>query len=113
MINMKNPLLFLLVVILVLPACAADNPAAGKKLSVQELIGLSQTHNSGLRAAIEASFDAKDLKNGTAWAGQGPAFFFAVEAVAAPMLIIDANVGLGDAAGSGGRSCAGSGTLVR
>ena len=76
---------------LTLPACVADSQSAGK-LSAPELIALAQTHSSGLRAAIEASFDAKDLKNGTAWAGQGPAFFFAVEAATAPTVIIDANV---------------------
>ncbi len=89
--SMKNLLLFLVVCSLVLPASAADNPSAGK-LSAPELIALSQTHSPGLRTAIEASFDAKDLKNGTAWAGQGPAFFFAVEAATAPTLIIDANM---------------------
>ncbi len=76
---------------LTLPACVADSQPAGK-LSAPELIALSQTHSPGLRAAIEASFDAKDLKSGTAWAGQGPAFFFAVEAASAPTLIIDANM---------------------
>ena len=76
---------------LILPACVAENQPTGK-LSAPELIALSQTHSPGLRAAIEASFDAKDLKNGTAWAGQGSAFFFAVEAATAPTLIIDANM---------------------
>ena len=77
---------------LTLPACVADSQPAGKKLPAPELIALAQTHNPGLRAAIEASFDAKDLKNGTAWAGHGPEFFFAIEAATAPSLIIDANV---------------------
>ena len=91
MSSMKKPLLFLLVLILALPACAADNPPAGK-LSAPELIALVQAHSPGLPAAIEASFDAKDLKNGTAWASHGPDFFFAVEAATAPTLIVDANV---------------------
>jgi enterochelin esterase family protein len=86
MSSMKKSLLFPLVLALALSACAAD------KLSAPELIALAQTHSPGLRAAIAASFDAKDLKEGKAWAGQGPEFFFAVEAATAPTLIIDANV---------------------
>ncbi len=91
MSSMKKPFLFLLVFSLVLSARAADNPSAGKQ-SAPELIALAQTHSSGLRAAIDASFDAKALKNGTAWAGHGPEFIFAVEAATAPTLIVDANV---------------------
>ena len=40
---------------------------AADKLSAPELIALAKTHNPQLRSAIEASFDAKDLKEGTAW----------------------------------------------
>ena len=83
---MKKPLLFMLVLILALPACAAD------KLTAPELIALAQRHSPGLRAAIEASFDAKDLKEGKAWVGHGSEFFFAVEAATAPMVIVDANM---------------------
>ena len=88
---MSKSFLFVLGLMLTLPACVADGQPAGK-LSAPELTALSQTHSTGLRAAIEASFDAKDLKQGTAWAGQGPEFFFTVEAATAPTLIIDANV---------------------
>lgn len=88
---MSKSILFVLGLMLTLSACVAESQPAGK-LSAPELIALSQTHSPGLRAAIEASFDAKDLKEGRAWAGQGSAFFFAVEAATSPMLIIDANM---------------------
>jgi enterochelin esterase family protein len=89
---MKNSLLFALLLLLALPVCAADNPPASK-LAAPELIALAKAHDPGLRAGIEATFDAKALKAGTAWAGQGPEFFFAVEAASAPSLIIDDGAG--------------------
>jgi hypothetical protein len=58
-------------------AFGADAPAA-KKLSAPELIALAKAHSPQLQAAVEASFDAAKLKDGTAWAGRGPDFFFAV-----------------------------------
>jgi len=69
-------------------ACAAD-----KKTTV-ELVELAKSNSAELRAAISGSFDAKDLKEGTAWAGHGPDFFFATEAASQPMLIIDENPGV-------------------
>ena len=39
--------------------------------------------------AITATFEAKDLKEGTAWAGRGPDFFFALESKSKPQLLID------------------------
>ena len=68
---------------LVTAACAAD------KMTAPQLIDLARTNNAGLREAITASFDANDLKEGTAWAEHGPDFFFAIEASAPPSLIID------------------------
>ena len=62
---------------------------AGEKLSAPQLIELANSHNAGLRDAVSASFETKDLKEGTAWAGRGPDFFFALEAAAAPSLVID------------------------
>ncbi len=88
MSGMKKPLLFALLLSFALPSCAADNPPAAK-LSAPELIALAQAHSPGLRAGIEATFEAKALKEGTAWAGHGPEFFFAVEAATAPSLVID------------------------
>ncbi len=67
--------------------------APAQKRSAPELIALANQHRSELRAAIEASFDAKNLKEGSAWAGRGPEFFFAVEAASAPTLMIDDTAG--------------------
>jgi enterochelin esterase family protein len=64
------------------------------KLTAPELIALAKAHGPELRAGIEATFDAKDLKEGTAWAGRGPEFFFAVEAATAPTLVVDEQPGL-------------------
>jgi enterochelin esterase-like enzyme len=69
--------------VLTMPALAAE------KLSAPELIDLAKNHSASLHEAITASFDAKDLKEGTAWAGHGPDFFFATEAASQPSLIID------------------------
>lgn len=69
-----------------------------EKLSAPQLIELagsngSKSDNAGLRDAIVASFDAKDLKEGTAWTSHGPDFFFATQAPTQPSLIIDDAVG--------------------
>ncbi len=66
---------------------------AVEKLGAPELISLAQAHSPELRAGIEATFEAKDLKEGTAWAGHGPDFFFAVEAPSTPTLMIDDTAG--------------------
>ena len=63
--------------------------AVAQKRSVPELTELATSHSPELRAAIEATFDAKDLKEGTAYLGRGPEFFFALEAPSAPTLVID------------------------
>jgi enterochelin esterase family protein len=81
--RMRKSTLFCLVLSLVAPAWAAD------KLTAPQLIALAQAHSPGLRDAIQASFDAKDLKEGTAWSGRGPEFFFATEAPTSPSLVID------------------------
>jgi enterochelin esterase family protein len=77
------PVLLLLVLFFALPANAAD------KVSAPELIALAKAHSPQLRAAIEATFTAKDLHDGTAWAGHGSDFFFAVESATPPSLVID------------------------
>jgi len=65
-------------------------PASGsEKKTALELVELAKSHGTGLREAITASFDAKNLKEGTAWAGHGPDFFFAIEAASLPVLVID------------------------
>ena len=60
-----------------------------QKRTAPELIALANAHSPELRPAIEATFEPKDLKEGTAWLGRGPEFFFAVEAASQPTLMID------------------------
>ena len=62
-------------------------------MTAPQLIELANTHSPSLHDAITASFDAKNLKEGTAWAGHGPDFFFATEAPSQPTLVIDDNPG--------------------
>jgi enterochelin esterase-like enzyme len=75
---------------LLLPAHAF----AADKLTAPQLIALAKTGDPGLRDAIAASFDAKELKDGTAWTGQGADFFFAVQADSQAWLVIDARAGM-------------------
>src|SRR5579875_2133387 len=65
---------------------------AQERRSALELIALANAHSAALRAAIEASFDMKDVRAGAAWAGHGPDFFFAVESGSTPSLVIDDSV---------------------
>lgn len=58
-------------------------------MTAPQLIDLARSNHAGLRDAITSSFEAKDLKEGTAWAGRGADFFFATEAPSPPSLIID------------------------
>jgi len=60
-----------------------------EKRSAQQLIDLANSHDADLKEAIIATFDAKDLKEGTAWSGHGPDFFFAIETTSEPSLMID------------------------
>jgi enterochelin esterase-like enzyme len=73
----------------VLSLCLVAPGYAVDKLSALQLIELAKSNPSGLQNAITATFDAKDLKEGTAWAGHGPDFFFAMEAATQPFLVID------------------------
>jgi enterochelin esterase family protein len=73
----------LLLLSLAFPVLAAD------KLSAPELIALAKAHSPKLQADIEGTFTDKDLKEGTAWAGHGSDFFFAINATSAPSLVID------------------------
>ena len=66
---------------------------AAEKRSTQQLIDLANSHSAGLQEAITASFDAKDLKEGTAWSGHGADFFFALEATFSPSLVVDETPG--------------------
>lgn len=65
-------------------------PAWGaEKKTALELVELAKSHSTDLLGAIPASFEAKNLREGTAWAGHGPDFFFAIEAASQPALVID------------------------
>jgi enterochelin esterase-like enzyme len=62
---------------------------SAEKSTAPQLIELAKSSSPGLHDAITATFDAKDLKEGTAWAGRGPEFFFALESSSQPSLVID------------------------
>src|SRR5229473_2117491 len=76
---------------LTLCSLAIAAPAfAEEKLTAPQLIELAKSNSPSLRDAITATFEPKDLKEGTAWAGRGPDFFFTTEAPSQPSLVIDA-----------------------
>jgi enterochelin esterase family protein len=62
---------------------------AADKMTAPELISLAQTHSAVLPDAINATFSPKDLQEGTAWAGKGNDFFFALQSATPPTLLID------------------------
>ena len=66
---------------------------AAEKSTATQLIELAKSPGPALHDAIAATFDAKDLKEGTAWVGHGPDFFFAVESNSKPQLFIDGTPG--------------------
>jgi enterochelin esterase-like enzyme len=76
--------------------------SAAEKLNATQLIELARTASPKLQEAIAATFEAKDLKEGTAWTGRGPDLFFVLEAAIKPELLID------DAAGPPMQPLAGS-----
>ena len=67
----------------------ASGSSTAEKSDASQLVELAKTASPKLRDAITATFEAKDLHDGTAWAGRGPDFFFAVEAQSKPDLLID------------------------
>lgn len=73
--------------------CTQHLTLAAEKSTATQLIELAKTSSPALREAITTTFDAKDLKEGTAWAGRGPDFFFALESKSKPQLFIDAAPG--------------------
>jgi enterochelin esterase family protein len=73
--------------------CAQPLAFAAEKSTATQLIELAKTPGPALREAITATFDAKDLKEGTAWAGRGPDFFFTIESKSKPQLSIDGSPG--------------------
>jgi len=68
---------------------ASTSALAAEKPTATQLVELSKSKGPGLRDAIAASFTDKELKDGTAWQGHGPDFFFATESATKPMLFID------------------------
>jgi len=85
--------------------CFASMATAAEKMSATQLIDLAKSKSPNLRTAITDSFDAKDLKEGTAWSGHGSDFFFATQSSSQPSLLID------DAPGPQVQSLAGSDLL--
>lgn len=63
--------------------------SAADKMTAPQLIELAKSNSAGLRDALIATFDSKDLKDGTAWSGRGADFFFATNASSEPALVID------------------------
>jgi len=74
-------------------AQTGSNGVFASKPTAADLIQLAQSNDPRLREAIAAAFDPKSLKDGTAWLGHGPDFFFAVETAAKPELWIDVAAG--------------------
>ena len=66
---------------------AADKPTA------QELIALAHKKSHTLADALSASLGEEKLKKGTAFAGEGPDFIWAVESEAQPEIYIDDRAG--------------------
>jgi enterochelin esterase-like enzyme len=62
---------------------------AADKSSATQLSDLAKSNSAALREAITATFDTKTLTEGTAWAGRGPDFFFALQVPSEPSLFID------------------------
>src|SRR5262245_14353839 len=71
----------------------ASQVFAADKLTATQLIDLARSKGAGLRDGITATFTDKDLKEGIAWAGHGPDFFFTIEAASKPTLFIDGAAG--------------------
>jgi len=62
---------------------------AAEKSTAIQLTDLAKSNSPALRDAIASTFDAKDLKEGTAWIADGPDFFFALETSSRPEIAID------------------------
>jgi enterochelin esterase-like enzyme len=70
--------------------CITASPICGdEKLNATQLVELAKSQGPGLQVAITATFDDKALKEGKAWSGRGPDFFFALETASEPVLFID------------------------
>src|SRR4051812_14927168 len=69
--------------------CLVSWAFGAEKKSATELVALANARSPELQSAITATFEPKALKEGTAWSGRGPEFFFAVESALQPSLVID------------------------
>jgi enterochelin esterase family protein len=85
------------------PKEATATQAQTEKATATQLVELAKSQAPGLRGAIAATLDAKELKEGTAWIGRGADFFFATESSSKPVLLIDGAPGpeMQQLAGSG------------
>jgi enterochelin esterase-like enzyme len=87
--TMRNPFLSLAARFMLLSSIFLIATFAAEKSTAPQLIELAKSNSPALHDAITATFDSKDLKEGTAWAGRGADFFFATEASSQPSLLID------------------------
>jgi enterochelin esterase-like enzyme len=62
---------------------------SAEKMTAPQLIELSRSKRAALSRAITTTFDAEELKAGSAWVGYGSDFFFTVETTSKPLLFID------------------------
>ena len=72
------------VLLLALLAFAKLSAFAAEKMTAPELISLAQAHSASLADGINATFTPKELQEGTAWAGKGHDFFFALQSAVPP-----------------------------
>jgi enterochelin esterase-like enzyme len=77
------------VALLLSVAWVTGGAVAAEKVSAVQLIEMAKANAPGLREAIGATLDGKELKEGTAWIARGPEFFFATEASAKPEIFVD------------------------
>jgi len=77
------------IVLFALAAPLGSSLYGAETYSAPQLVKLAEEHSPNLPQAIEQSFPAKDLKEGTAWTGHLHDFFFAVRSSSAPTLSID------------------------
>lgn len=75
--------------LIILTIVLSSSASAAEKSTAPQLIELSKSPGPALRDAITATFEAKDLQEGSAWAGHGTDFFFVTRAASKPQLFID------------------------
>ncbi|MGO9336975.1 MAG: alpha/beta hydrolase [Terracidiphilus sp.] len=77
-----------------LAAALGSSLCAAETYSAPQLVKLAIENSPDLSRAIEESFSAQNLKEGTAWSGRLHDFFFALRSSSAPTLFIDDAPGL-------------------